>query len=936
MTARFAELLEQNGTDRDRVSDVIAAEQLATAESLRRLLDDQGGAILGDEVGTGKTYVTFALIAEALLREPNKGAVIFVPKEILQRKWARQLHEYLTVAVRDRDAGRRLAKRIHTVDRTLRGDGAYGPKGKRPSRRAIVLTRHDVFSYTMAEADRALCLDRWLELRCPAKRRPRKWLFKRCGIHPWWAKEAWAKWASTDVLTAQVLKPIDDVWEMRHEPDVDLYDLFRDRVQDVRRLVGRAILPNAALVVVDEAHNLRSTKSQVYTSLMTVLRARFDALLFLTATPFQLGPHELGHVVEFFRDGRSARRSLQFDQQLNRMKWAMTAYMDALDDFGEAWTSLSDGDAADATRLSLGGQNTLDMTTRAGQVASRFVKALHAKAELEDGLRPFMIRSVRERYQREDVGLEREMQTLTPSSRIPLALVDRMIHELLAAKKRTHISSALTSSCSSWDALFAASIATDAHPEAARTRELLRKFKETESLGSHPKVAHTVRRCLDAVRRGEKTVVFVERLQTGEQIRDLIRADLGNWLNAAARDRLQTTTRFGWPSLRENYLHTIYPRVFGSLPSESACVALLTAPEARELWLRIDPVGRDRDYKIEKRFIEHVLFRAAASAQAWKRGSPANLRESVENILDELYVLNGLDLWSSQGGIRWVESEPQREKPREPNLDFACAYLAYPSPWASSSSLLAQLEPVARAQIVDAAAGAIATSHLQREVAAIEANRDPRRHFEQMEALLCRDQAWRDRFEALAQFAVDEIDVADADQAALRLAHLTAALRRGERVQFVHGSVATDTQQNAVDGFNTPLYPEVLISTQLLGEGLDLHRFCRRVIHHDLPWNPAKLEQRTGRVDRIGSLSERLRQAEVADSEIIVGLPYMNGTYDETIYQRVMARRREFRCLLGNRPEWEHEGEDDDALPIDERLVDALQVNLAPTVDHAA
>ncbi len=145
-----------------------------------------------------------------------------------------------------------------------------------------------------------------------------------------------------------------------------------------------------------------------------------------------------------------------------------------------------------------------------------------------------------------------------------------------------------------------------------------------------------------------------------------------------------------------------------------------------------------------------------------------------------------------------------------------------------------------------------------------------------------------------------------------------------------------ETQQNAVDGFNTPLYPEVLIATELLGEGLDLHRFCRRVIHHDLPWNPAKLEQRTGRVDRIGSLAERLRERADNDgdgaSDIDVWLPYMNGTYDESIFLRVMARRREFRCVLGNRPEWEHEGDATDAVPIAADLVEALQVNLGPAI----
>ncbi len=140
---RFVELLEQNATDIERVSPDVAEQQLATAAALRDLLNAQGGAILGDEVGSGKTYVTFAVLAEVLLSDPNKGAAIFVPKEILQRKWARQLQEYLLVSLRDRKAGAQLAKRILTVDRTLRGDGFIGPKGKRPGRRSIVITRHD-------------------------------------------------------------------------------------------------------------------------------------------------------------------------------------------------------------------------------------------------------------------------------------------------------------------------------------------------------------------------------------------------------------------------------------------------------------------------------------------------------------------------------------------------------------------------------------------------------------------------------------------------------------------------------------------------------------------------------------------------------------------------------------------------------------------------
>ena len=44
----------------------------------------------------------------------------------------------------------------------------------------------------------------------------------------------------------------------------------------------------------------------------------------------------------------------------------------------------------------------------------------------------------------------------------------------------------------------------------------------------------------------------------------------------------------------------------------------------------------------------------------------------------------------------------------------------------------------------------------------------------------------------------------------------------------------------------------MLLATDAASEGLNLQRRCRAVVHYELPWSPARLEQRTGRVDRIG------------------------------------------------------------------------------------
>ncbi|MGN0907149.1 MAG: DEAD/DEAH box helicase, partial [Bullifex sp.] len=51
--------------------------------------------------------------------------------------------------------------------------------------------------------------------------------------------------------------------------------------------------------------------------------------------------------------------------------------------------------------------------------------------------------------------------------------------------------------------------------------------------------------------------------------------------------------------------------------------------------------------------------------------------------------------------------------------------------------------------------------------------------------------------------------------------------------------------------------PAILLSTEVGSEGIDL-QFCNTIINYDLPWNPMRLEQRIGRIDRIGQASEKI------------------------------------------------------------------------------
>ena len=112
-------------------------------------------------------------------------------------------------------------------------------------------------------------------------------------------------------------------------------------------------------------------------------------------------------------------------------------------------------------------------------------------------------------------------------------------------------------------------------------------------------------------------------------------------------------------------------------------------------------------------------------------------------------------------------------------------------------------------------------------------------------------------------------------------------------VRLANGNVAEETRRRLLLAFNTPLFPEILIASSVLAEGVDLHLNCRHIIHHDLCWNPSTLEQRTGRIDRLGSKAEQVCQS------IDVYLPYVAATQDEKMYRVVRDRDRWFQIVLG-------------------------------------
>lgn len=184
-------------------------------------------------------------------------------------------------------------------------------------------------------------------------------------------------------------------------------------------------------------------------------------------------------------------------------------------------------------------------------------------------------------------------------------------------------------------------------------------------------------------------------------------------------------------------------------------------------------------------------------------------------------------------------------------------------------------------------------------------------------------------------------------------AHLRYATKStATSVSLVTGSTKVD-RDAVFNGFNTPLLPDILVCTQVGQEGIDLHRHCRHVIHYDLGWNPAAIEQKTGRTDRIGSKAMRERNIQENNfngnplpenqlSGLDIAMPYLAGTYDERMFERLRARAQVFDILTGGDPTadqesdilWRHaknpvDDNENSFVPLPTRMLDDLRVNLA-------
>ncbi|MCJ7544230.1 MAG: SNF2-related protein [Phycisphaerae bacterium] len=126
------------------------------------------------------------------------------------------------------------------------------------------------------------------------------------------------------------------------------------------------------------------------------------------------------------------------------------------------------------------------------------------------------------------------------------------------------------------------------------------------------------------------------------------------------------------------------------------------------------------------------------------------------------------------------------------------------------------------------------------------------------------------------------------------LTHLRRHLQEwGYATCEIRGGMNPHERKHAQEEFRTT--KQICVATEAAGEGINL-QFCRLMINYDLPWNPTRLEQRLGRIHRIGQERDCHAFNFVA-GESEEGQPVIEGQ----ILERLLRKLEQMRAVLGDR-----------------------------------
>mgnify|MGYP001138719964 CR=1 FL=1 len=114
-------------------------------------------------------------------------------------------------------------------------------------------------------------------------------------------------------------------------------------------------------------------------------------------------------------------------------------------------------------------------------------------------------------------------------------------------------------------------------------------------------------------------------------------------------------------------------------------------------------------------------------------------------------------------------------------------------------------------------------------------------------------------------------------------------IQLGYKVQIIHGDIKIPERKGNIEQFRKNPKVQILLSSEVGSEGLDF-QFCNTIFNYDLPWNPMKVEQRIGRLDRFGQKHKRINIYNLV----------IENSIEERIFMRLYERIGIFKAAIGD------------------------------------
>lgn len=875
----------------DKISAGDASRQERTARVILERLSGLPGLVLADEVGMGKTFVALAVAASVSFSDRKRRPVVVMVPPSLREKWPRDFGVFaencLPAALRSRFQAASAENGVQFLKLL------DNPLASRPS---VIFLPHGAMSRSLTDSwvklaiiHRALYRKRDQNLRSAVSRfapklvdlgriaanhkdlipdllqtQPGQWL----GVME---RHEYVPVDRDDPVPEVVIKTLEEfdttgIYEALHSVPRRASDRLDERLKHTRQLLRTALqelwsecLRNLEfrlpLLILDEAHHLKNSQTRLAGLFRTeeskadgeMLKDRgplggvFERMLFLTATPFQLGHEELCSILERFGgiawNSRSAPAGglAEYKESLSLLRVRLDSAQESAVALDASWGKLREEDLpANGGQEENGGAWWENLET--GETSSRrLAQAWHAFERTEKKMRaaeellaPWVLRHLKPRLlsgvwegkpRRLRAGgraiLDNEGDESSPGlpingeSVLPFLLAARAT--VCSPESRPLFAEGLASSYEAFRHTRSGKQALDEDSDGDDVAELcdtgrwyLRELDRAiplETPGSserHPKIAATVDRVVEAWKHREKVLVFCHFVRTGQTLRRVISRRIREEILNDASRRLGCSTEEA-----SSLLDRLGTRFFDNDSPARRATDRLTG----ELLAEFPGLGSRHGELIDavRRFLRTPTFL-----------------------------------------VRYFPI--QREA-----LDEAAVEEAFETKDSSGITLRGMLKSF--------------FDYLERKCS--ESERGPL--LEAIETMKTGDHK---------SFSSDEHQ--DDDHTQLL-----------PNVRLVNGRTRNETRQRLMLTFNSPFFPEVLVASSVMSEGVDLHRFCRYIIHHDLDWNPSSLEQRTGRVDRIGA------KVESCGEPIRIYLPFIAGTQDEKMYRVVMDRERWFSVVMG-------------------------------------